>query len=125
MRPDPSSRPARRTSLPAAATSWSSRASARSPRGRPLPRETGAARARSPAPRDAVSSGGCALEEVAERLAQELVEVEREKPIWPGEVAQVEEEEFALLARFVARTERALELPDVPSTRDDRLRFGF
>src|SRR6478752_656603 len=86
----------------------------------------------------AASRSGAA-QHVAERLTHERVEVDRQQTVGSRVVAEVEEQELALLVELPAVARGTVELPDVPATRLDgyglrhglrlrlvlRLGFGF
>jgi hypothetical protein len=62
-------------------------------------------------------SSGRSAEHVAERLPNELVEVDRQRSIWTRVVAEVHEEELPLLGHRSALAQRTIELPHVPDAR--------
>src|SRR5437763_1850407 len=89
----------------------------RSPRGCPAPPPPARPRAERARGSPATPSG----EQLAEALAHEVVEARRQDAVRPGELAQVHEQERALLVaggvRAGALARQPVELPDVPLPR--------
>src|SRR6267142_41965 len=111
-----------RRSLPVAASLACGRASASSPPATLCPPAMRDPRA---PPLVARASSRRRSERVAERLADEAVEVDGQQAGRVRVVAEIEEEEVLLLGGLARCAQGGLELPDVPLPRRNRLRFEF